>query len=295
MDCCLRGAKGKAQVTKSPPKSVIETMRLFYSADDGYNAADNSKKCYDLAIDTMRAKLESFRKEVIGDCTLYLGDCRELLPLLPKADAVVTDPPYGIKQANGFDGFGGFGPPIARRKYEGNWDEDRPSADTLSKIIAAARVHVIWGGNYFTDILPVSRKWLFWDKCQTMPTYSDGEMAWTSIDGVSTKRIVYSNNGLMAREKDRVHPTQKPIEVMRWCLRQVPDAKLILDPFMGSGTTGVACVNMGRRFIGVEIDPAFFDIACRRISEAYKQPDFFVQRPAEKKPEQIALELESGT
>jgi DNA modification methylase len=253
-----------------------------------YDAADNSAKCYALAIETMRAKLESFRKEQIGDATLYLGDCRELLPLLPRVDALVSDPPYGIKQANGFDGFGGMGAPIARRQYEGAWDDERPSTETFAAMLKAASAHVIWGGNYFTDILPVGRKWLFWDKCQTMPTYSDGEMAWTSLPGVSTKRIVYSNNGIMAREKDRIHPTQKPVEVMRWCIQQIPNARTILDPFMGSGTTGVACVKLGRKFIGIEIDPKYFEIACKRIEAAYAQPDMFVEA-AKPKAEQLDM------
>lgn len=223
------------------------------------------------------------RKEVIGNCELYLGDCLEVMPALGKVDAVVTDPPYGIKAANGFDGFdgfGGMGTPIARRQYEGDWDSDRPPLECFDLMLKAAHLHIIWGGNYFTDILPVSRKWLFWDKCQTMPTYSDGEMAWTSLPGVSTKRIIYNNNGLQAKEKDRVHPTQKPVGVMIWCLKQLPtEAQTILDPFMGSGTTGVACVKLGRKFIGIELDEKYFDIACKRIKEAYEQPDMFIEQP----------------
>ena len=233
----------------------------------------------------------SRRKETIGDCELWLGRCDDIIPVLPKVGSCVTDPPYGIKQANGFDGFGGMGAPIARRKYEGDWDNERPSVDLFSAMLAVADVHVIWGGNYFTDLLPVSRKWLFWDKCQTMPTYSDGEMAWTSLPGVSTKRIVYNNNGLMAREKDRVHPTQKPVEVMRWCVEMTTGT--VLDPFMGSGTTGVACVKLGRKFIGIEIEPRYFDIACRRIEQAYAQPDLFVA-PPQPKPVQASLFTEAA-
>lgn len=254
-----------------------------------YDPADNSAKSYAVAIEAMREKLESFHRVQIGECTLYRADCREVLPLLPRADLLLSDPPYGIKQANGFDGFGGMGSPIARRQYDGEWDNERPSAETFAAMLKAASDHVIWGGNYFTDVLPVGRKWLFWDKCQTMPSYSDGEMAWTSLPGVSTKRIVYNNNGIMAREKGRVHPTQKPIEVMRWCLQQVPDASTILDPFMGSGTTGVACVKLGRKFIGIEIDPGYFATACKRIESAYAQPDMFVEPP--RKAEQITMEL----
>jgi len=223
-------------------------------------------------------RARKMREEIIGDCRLILGDCLDIMPTLGKADAVVTDPPYGIKAANGFGGFGGFGAPIQRRTYEGDWDDDRPSKDVFDLILKSAEVHIIWGGNYFTDFLPVSKKWLFWDKCQTMPTYSDGEMAWTSISGASTKRIIYNNNGLQAKEKGRVHPTQKPVEVMRWCIEQLPkESQTILDPFMGSGTTGVACVKLGRKFIGIELEPKYFDIACKRIEEAYKQPDLFIE------------------
>lgn len=222
------------------------------------------------------------RKVQIGAATLYEGDCLEIMPTLGKVDAVVTDPPYGIKQDCGFGGFGrfgGVGKKIKRREYEGNWDLERPPAECFVLILRAASLHIIWGGNYFSDYLPVSGKWLWWDKCQTMPTYGDGEMAWTSIPGVAPKKFVYNNSGLMAREKDRVHPTQKPVEVMRWCLGFLPSAQTILDPFMGSGTTGVACARMGRRFIGIEKEPRYFDIACKRIEQAYAQPDLFVPQP----------------
>jgi site-specific DNA-methyltransferase (adenine-specific) len=95
----------------------------------------------------------------------------------------------------------------------------------------------------------------------------------------------------MAKEKDRVHPTQKPVGVMDWCLKQLPkETETILDPFMGSGTTGVACVKLGRKFIGIELDPKYFDIACKRIEEAYKQPDLFIERP---KVEQLSLIAEA--
>lgn len=227
-----------------------------------------------------------YREETIGDCRLILGDCLEIMPTLEPMDALLTDPPYGIKAHNGFDGFGGMGTPIARRQYDGQWDNDRPSKVYFDAMLSSANTHIIWGGNYFTDLLPVSRKWLFWDKCQTMPTYSDGELAWTSIPGVATKRIIYNNNGLMAKEKDRVHPTQKPVGVMKWCINQLPDStQTVFDPFFGSGTTLVACAHMGLKGIGIEIDEKFFDIACKRIEEAYKQPRLFSETPQKIKQE----------
>jgi len=235
--------------------------------------------------------MTKWREEILADgVRLINADCREVLPTLGKVDAVVTDPPYGIKQDKGFDGFGGFGAPIARRQYDGDWDSSRPNQETFKCIINAAQIHIIWGGNYFSDLLPVSGKWLWWDKCQTMPTYGDGEMAWTSLPGVAPKKFIYSNNGLMAKEKGREHPTQKPVEVMKWCIGMLPkDAHKILDPFMGSGTTGVAAVKLGRKFIGIEIEKKYFDIACRRISEALKQPDLFIEKPAPAKQETLEL------
>jgi DNA modification methylase len=218
------------------------------------------------------------RVEKIGLATLYLGDCREILPTLGKVDAVVTDPPYGIKQDRGFEGFGGFGgfgAPISRRQYEGEWDAARPQAETLLLCVSAAPKSIIWGGQYFADLLPPQGKWLWWDKLQTMPTFGDGELAWTNLDGVAPKKFVYSNNGLLAKEKERVHPTQKPVQVMKWCLGFLPKAEAILDPFMGSGSTGVACVQLRRRFIGIEIEERYFNIACRRIEEAQRQGDMF--------------------
>ncbi|MDB5522789.1 MAG: putative methyltransferase [Rhizobium sp.] len=162
------------------------------------------------------------RVEKIGDCTLYLGDCLEIMPTLGKVDAVVTDPPYGIDRANGMGGGGvdGFGKGIKRtpKEYASDWDKARPPANVFQAMLKAAGTHIVWGGNYFSDLLPMSQKWLWWDKLQTMPSYSDGELAWTSLSGASTKKFIYNGSGLHAREKERLHPTQKPVELMSWCL-----------------------------------------------------------------------------
>jgi len=230
----------------------------------------------------------------IGDATLYLGDCLEILPTLGKVDAVVTDPPYGIGQDKGFGGFGGcggFGPPTARRQYDDDWDDVRPSKDVFCAVLAASTVAVIFGGNYFTDILPVGRHWLVWDKKNTMPTFSDCELIWTNIKRKSVKLLTFEYNGLIGKREQRVHPTQKPYEVMRWCINGLPKGSdIILDPFMGSGTTGVACAKLGRKFIGIEIEPKYFDIACKRLEQAYDQPYMFIEPPGEKpKQEDMAL------
>lgn len=216
-------------------------------------------------------------KEVIGNAELWLGDCREILPTLPKVDAVITDPPYGIgadagAAVGGTDASGRY---IRRPKqYEGGWDGERP--DDFSQVVAAGKICIIWGGNYFADILPPGGRWLFWDKLNSMPSYSDGDIAWTNVPGVSVKKFTQCNNGLASlRDGERAHPTQKPVNLMEWCLSFVPDARFVLDPFMGSGTTGVACMNLGRSFIGIEREPKYFDIACRRIEDAQRQSRMF--------------------
>ncbi|CDX49186.1 p097 [Mesorhizobium plurifarium] len=234
------------------------------------------------------------REEIIGDCRLILGDCLEVLPLLGGGiDAVVTDPPYGIGQAAGMGGGGTDATGRWKRKpriYAGNWDSARPSKQAFDAIVRAADQAIIWGGNYFADMLPQSGRWLFWDKLNAMPSYSDGEMAWTSLKGSSVKKFERCNNGPASnRDGERVHPTQKPVDLICWCLGFLPDARTILDPFMGSGTTGVACVKLGRKFIGIEIDETYFDIACERIRKAYAQPDIFVTSERPPEPTQEAL------
>jgi DNA modification methylase len=229
------------------------------------------------------------RIERIHDAVLYLGDCRELLGTLPRVDACITDPPYGIGADKGKKGAIPFkgGKPVERQYYPDNtWDDIRPERDVFEAIRAASRVQIIWGGNYFADYLPAMGRWLWWDKCQTMPSYGDGELAWTNLDATTPKKFTLANNKLFAQRVERFHPTQKPEEVMKWCVEMLPaDVKTILDPFMGSGTTGVAAVKLGKSFIGIEREPSYFDIACRRIEAAYKQPDLFIEKPAPAKQE----------
>ncbi len=244
-----------------------------------YNPSDDAKKSYDLAVEAKRERGDTHwpdrlpyrRKEVIGDCTLYLGDCMGIMPTLPKIDAVVTDPPYGIGKDGQKRTTGGHG---GRKAYEfKGWDAERPDASVFSSIISIASKHVIWGGNYFADLLPASGKWLVWDKGQRI-NQSDGELAYTSENGALR---IFTQNRVALLVEGAQHPTQKPIEVMVWSVQQLNKADVILDPFMGSGTTGVACVKLGRSFIGIEIEPDYFEIACERIRKAYAQPDMFVQ------------------
>lgn len=222
------------------------------------------------------------RIEHLGDgVTCILGDCMEVLPTLGRVDAVVTDPPYGIDygRAGGFSASHGWGP--WREKC--GWDVERPARAIFEAMLACSKHQIIWGGNYFTDYLPPSSHWLIWDKGQRSFSLADFEMAWGSQKRAA-RMIDYPRGRAVLDGKE--HPTQKPLQVMKVCIEQLPDdCRAILDPFMGSGTTGVAAVNLGRRFIGIEIDEHYFDIACRRISEALKQPDMFIERPAPSKQE----------
>lgn len=223
-----------------------------------------------------------FEQIQIGDCTLYLGDCREILPTLSNVDAVVTDPPYGIRadeaaaKNKGKWGWRDYG--------ESQWDRQRPPRDVFSAILSCSKEQIIWGGNYFTDFLPPSMRWLMWDKGQRDFSLADFEMAWTSQQKAAR---AFDYPRALALKDGKEHPTQKPIAVMEWCLGFIPNAQTILDPFMGSGTTGVACVNLGRKFIGIELEPKYFYIACKRIEEAYRQPRLF-EEPAQN-PVQEAL------
>lgn len=196
----------------------------------------------------------------------------DVLPTLGKVDAVVTDPPYGIgiTKSNRLA--------VSRGMGGKSWDDD---VANLSWLLPMQVPSIVWGGNYFD--LPAHRAPLVWDKNNAGRDFADFEMAWTNLDMVA-RRIVYRP---MNMDGGKEHPTQKPVAVMSWCLGFIPDSQIILDPFMGSGTTGVACVKMGRKFIGIEREPEYFEIACKRIREAYAQPDMFVAAPASMKQESL--------
>lgn len=198
-------------------------------------------------------------KIVIGNAELWLGDCREVLPFLPKHDLLLTDPPYGIAVTD-----------KRRAGIVEAWDIDCPH-DLVLMAVEGAERSIVFGGNYFR--LPPSRGWLVWDKM-----ISDGlnlahaELAWTNLDrGVRLKRHMWSGPFREGNEQRNGHPTQKPIDVMRWCLTHADESHTVLDPFMGSGTTGVACAQMGKAFTGIERERRYFDIACERIARAQAQ------------------------
>lgn len=213
------------------------------------------------------------RREVqIGDCRLLLGDCLEILPLLGKVDAVVTDPPYP-------NGEGWFLDGISKARH----------------LLAAP---------------PSDYVMYFWSEVETpacpLPLVANHIWHRTNVNGKIYEPILhFAADGIKRRSEIKAHaavfngvgpgcneyaghPTQKPIALMRWLIGKL-DAATILDPFMGSGTTGVACVKLGRKFIGIEIDESYFDIACDRIRKAHSQPDMFIETARVPEPIQEAM------
>lgn len=211
------------------------------------------------------------RKEVIGPHTLYLGDCREILPTLGKVDACVTDPPYGVLSESGS---------AATRRSGGNqnagvmaWDI-APTSELLDDLCAMSRWQMFWGGCHLQ--LPPTFGYLVWDKQIDGLNFGEVEYCWTNAK-FAPRVFRYRAVGI---DGGKQHPTQKPIQLMQWCLGFLPKAETILDPFCGSGTTIVACQRLGRIGIGIERDETHFDTACRRVEEAMKQPDLFVSTPS---------------
>lgn len=213
---------------------------------------------------------------IIGDAILYLGDCMDILPTLGKVDAVITDPPYGIGASAGTGKYG-------RLKIEAsvdlNWDNATPDEKLLELVLSAGNRSVLFGGNYFE--LPPTRNYLIWDKGAGFKgrDFAECEMAWCSWDG--NARVLTHDPLARGDYKNKQHPTQKPVAVMLWAITHAGLADTILDPFMGSGTTGVAAIQLGHKFIGIEREPKYFDIACKRIEEACKQDRLFEIKPTE--------------
>ena len=246
-------------------------------------------------LDAILAAGGPWRRAVrIGGQLLLEGDCREVMAMLPKVDAVVTDPPYGIEFSRGSGG-GGFGGKV---RYESKPDalpmiigDDEPFDP--QPILSLNLPTIMWGANYYADKLPTSARWLIWDKRRgtAVNDFADCEMAWTNLSGPARVLPHMWNGGLRDSEQGipRVHKTQKAIVVMEWCLGFLPDARTILDPFMGSGTTLVACQRLGRQGIGIELDPGYFDTACKRVQAVADAPPLFTPEPPKPIQEGLAL------
>jgi len=197
---------------------------------------------------------------------VHCADCLEFMRQIPdkSIDLIVTDPPYGIgagmeKEHNGWKDYG----------YN-TWDLNKPSKNVFNEILRISKEQIIWGGNYFIDYLYPSMGWIVWDKGQRDFSLADGELAWTSYQKALRIFTVHRANAL---QDGKEHPTQKSLEVIKRCIlyadRGNKENDLILDPFLGSGTTAVAAKELGRRFIGIEISEKYCEIARQRLRQEY--------------------------
>jgi len=223
---------------------------------------------------------------IIGDATLYLGDCRDILPTLPKVDAVITDPPYGIdldvSLYTNKDG-------TPHNRFQKIANDAVLPADILQSIFAMNLPTVMFGTNNFPQLLPHRGRTIVWDKRCTEA--ADGlrgspvEIAWENRTSGYDSIVRVQHGGVInadsinGNSEPRYHPTQKPVKLFTRILHFKPylDARLVLDPFMGSGTVGIAAVQLGRKFIGIEIEERYFNIAVERITNAQRQQKLFTE------------------
>lgn len=220
------------------------------------------------------------RVEHIGGATLYLGDCRELLPDL-RTDALISDPPWGAATKCNARRF--------TRPASPWWDNVDTSKITPHEEIFGdatpfdpepflCKETILWGANWFCHRLPTSGGWLVWDKRKGAESMAEkgwplgeAELAWTNVIGaVRVFRNLWSGLLRSSEKGQHYHPTQKPVALMQWCISFVT-AQQIVDPFMGAGATGIAALRLRRKFIGIEIEPRYFDIACKRIEQEARQ------------------------
>lgn len=246
------------------------------------------------------------REQLADGVVLYLGDCRDIVPTLSRQDALVFDPPYGHDyKVNTFYAGGTRENAVVQRNgstlvvnpniYEPIIGDKEPF-DPSPWLDLAPEV-LIWGAHKFADRLPPGG-WLVWDKVPTgkIRNQGDGEAAWINRDQpMRIYRLLWDGLcvGIGARHEvtagqKRHHPSQKPEILMDWCLSFIAGQR-IMDPYMGSGSTGVAAIRRGKKFIGIELSPTYFDIACKRIEKALSQKDMFVDKPALIKPTQETL------
>lgn len=202
--------------------------------------------------------------------TIYNEDCRKVLPFLATFDLLLTDPPYGIDESSKKQkSRQGHGLANQRNYGEYDWDKSAPSYLVLDSARNVCQQSIIFGGNYFD--LPPSSCWLVWDKDNGENDFADCELAWTNLKK-AVRKFRWRWSGMLQEKggkdkENRVHPTQKPLSLMRWCIGHAPDAKTIIDPFMGSGTTLLAAKLEGRKSVGIEINEKYCEAAANRLSQ----------------------------
>lgn len=256
--------------------------------DDGYDAADDSRKCYDLAIATLREQLEEFPCERIGPHRLYLGDCAALMPLIGNVDVTITDPPYGAVTHAGARS----SKSLDATTIDFGCIDQKAAVKLCSQLVAISSRWVVMTCEWrhaasFEDAgLPLVRLGI-WVKPNGAPQFT-GDRPGTGWEAVAILHRVgrkrWNGGGSHGVWHCPIaqgeHPTQKPLRLVAgWVQAFSETGETILDPFMGSGTTGVACAKLGRNFIGIEQDERYFELACRRVEEAHRQPDMFLEAP----------------
>lgn len=212
------------------------------------------------------------RKEVIGNATLYLGDCMEVLPTLAPVDAVITDPPFGV---------GNFVQVTGRLRGRGEsrgkpvpWNESGPSPEFFDHIRRLSKHRIVWGANFFNCFEDRGGA-IVWVKRQSMPNFSKADIAsCTHFQKTEIVEIPWTNFTVTHRAETD-HPCERPVELYEWCIQYLPKCQSVLDPYMGSGSTGVAAARMGREYVGIEIEPRYFNAACKRIEAAHSQGRLF--------------------
>ena len=209
-----------------------------------------------------------------GEHRVLCADCNDkesIARLLDrKIDLMLTDPPYGIQRDQGFSGafkFGDKGKPIPRRQYSDEWDQERPSSKTFNYLLSLSKESIIFGGNFFADILPRSTHWIVWDKHQPLPTFGDCELAWTSFKRKSVKKYDVEYYGCTKKEGERFHPTQKSVKLFSQIIDDYTDVgAIIFDPYAGSGTTLMAAEQTGRIARVIERMPSYVAVILERWS-----------------------------
>lgn len=197
--------------------------------------------------------------------TIYCGDNRRILPLLDGFDLLLTDPPYGIG-ADNRKRILSRGKLANPKDYgESNWDSEAPESWVLQMALSKADSQIVWGGNYYP--MPPSSCWLVWDKENGENDFADCELAWTNLPK-AIRRIVHRWHGMLRKGNEaRFHPTQKPLDVITWCLGHVAEAKTVCDPWAGSGTTLVAAKLKGLQAVGIEINEQYCETAVQRLAQ----------------------------
>lgn len=212
------------------------------------------------------------RVERIGDATLYLGDCMDVLPTLPMIDCAITDPPFGV--GNFVQTTGRIMGRGASKGKQVEWNEAPPAPAFFAALQAKTRHRIIWGANFFNCFEDRGGA-IIWDKCQGMPNFSKADIAsCTHYQKTEIVRIPWTNF-TVTHKAETDHPCERPVALYEWCVQYLPGVASVLDPYMGSGSTGVACARLGKTYHGIEREPQYFDAACERIAAAYAQGRLF--------------------